>query len=53
MILPMREFDLVQELALYAGTATGLLVISVVTGGLVLLIHYLLSSGHLRRSKSQ
>ena len=51
MLLPMREFDLLEELAMYATTAAGLLVIFVVMGGLLLLVRYLVRSGHLRRAK--
>jgi hypothetical protein len=47
MMLPMREFDWGYELAMYAGTATGVLIIFVVTGGLLLLVRYLLKSSRL------
>lgn len=47
MLLPMREFDWSYELGMYAGTAAGLLVISVVTGSVVLLIRYLVRSSRL------
>lgn len=37
----MREFDWSYELGMYAGTATGILIIAVVVGGLVLLVQSL------------
>jgi len=52
MTLPMREFDWGYELAMYAGTGAGLLVIFVVTGGLVLFIRYLVRSGRPWRSRN-
>jgi hypothetical protein len=51
MLLPMKEFDLVQELAMYAATVAGLLVILVVAGGLLLLVRYLFRRGRLWRVK--
>jgi len=51
MLVPMKEFDLVSELAMYASTAAGMLVIFAVVSGLVLLVRYLLTSSRLRRPR--
>ena len=47
MMLPMREFDWSYEFGMYGGTAAGLLVILAVTGGVFLLLRYLVRRGHL------
>jgi hypothetical protein len=51
VLLPTREFNLVEELAMYAGTAASLLVIFIVAGGLFLLARHLFKNGHLSRAK--
>lgn len=47
MMAAMREFDWSYELGMYAGTATAVLAVGLVAGGLVVLIRYVLrGSGH-------
>jgi hypothetical protein len=50
MTWPMRDFDLASQLAIYAATAGGLLVVFVAVGGLVLLAKSLFWGGRHRRS---
>ena len=46
MMSAMREFDWSYELAMYAGTATGMLVIALVVGALVFLVMSLFRRWH-------
>jgi hypothetical protein len=50
MTWPMRDFDLASQLAMYAATAGGLLVVFMAVGGLVLLAESLFRRGRHRRS---
>jgi hypothetical protein len=50
MIWPMRDFDLASQLAMYAATAAGLLVVFMAVGGLILLAQSLFRRGRYRRS---
>ena len=47
MTFAMREFDWSYELGMYAGTAAGLLVIVAATGGLCVLVGYLMRGSRL------
>jgi hypothetical protein len=49
MTWPMRDFDLASQLAMYAATAGGLLVVFMAVGGLVLFVKSLFRGGRHRR----
>lgn len=47
MSLPVREFDWGYELGMYGGIAGSVLVVTLMAGGIVLLIRYLVRSSRL------
>ncbi len=50
MTSTMREFDWSYEIGMYAGTAAGMLALTLIVGGLFLLIRALLGKTSSRRS---
>ncbi len=52
-MLPTRDFDMLGQLAMYAGIFGCLLIVFLVIVGLVLVVKYLFGGGRYRRSNTQ